>query len=321
MSAFKRGAKRSGASVPARRQNPPNDRQPERATPDDLANRYAFRRNRTITGSSSANIASSNELNAEVRSPRAHVHHLTSLRRRLMFYFSIVAVSSFLLYLLLGQMTASVSVQMAGINVLPNDDTAAYQKVLDSYYAAKPTERLRFLLDQKALLSHTQALRPEIKAVDVLPGASLGESAVNLTARKPIARWSIDGVNQYVDGDGIVFDRNYFADPGLQIIDESGLQTSNSRLVASNRFLGFIGRVIALSANNGLPVTKVTIPALTTRQIALTISGKATIYKLSVDRSAGQQVEDIVHINKYMAANNLTPGYVDVRVQGKAFYK
>lgn len=307
------------SDVPSRRRQDTSTQ--ERPSAADLSNRYAFRRNRTLTGSSSANIASSNELNAELRSPRAHVHHLTNLRRRLLFYFSCVALVSFGLYVLVSQLVAVTAITVSGVAPLTASAQKDYQEAFDSYYAARPAERFRFILDEDALLSHVQASKPEVDTFRIEPGSTPGEASIVITARRPIARWSIDGVNHYVDGNGIVFSKSYFGDPELQIVDNSGLQASSSKLVASNRFLGFIGRVIAKSATNGLSVEKVTIPGLTTRQVAVTLEGQATEFKLSVDRSAGNQVEDIARINRYLLANKLAPGYVDVRIAGKAFYK
>lgn len=228
---------------------------------------------------------------------------------------------SFGLYILVSQLVAATAVTIAGVPPLALADQKDYQQAFESYYAARPIERFRFLLDTQALLSHVQASKPEVDSISIEPGSSPGEASVVITARQPIARWSIDGTNQYVDGEGVVFAKSYFAEPKLQIVDDSGLPVSSSKLVASNRFLGFIGRVIAKSSTNGLSVAKVTIPALTTRQVAVTLAGQTTEYKLSVDRSAGNQVEDIARINRYLASNKLTPGYVDVRISGKAFYK
>ncbi len=315
---------RASRNQPAQagRRSAPNRAHQERPTSEDLSNRYAFRRNRTLTGSSSPSIASSNELNAELRSPRAHVHHLTSLRRKLLGYFVVVGLGALGLYMLVSQLVATPIISVAGTTpILDESDTGAYRSAIESYYAARPAERFRFVLNQDALLAHIQSSRPEVQSIRIEPGAGLGDASVVITARQPIARWSIDGGDQYVDGDGVVFTRNYFTDPELQIIDNSGIDAASSRLVASNRFLGFIGRVVAKSTVFGLNVDTVTIPALTTRQVALTLKGQPTEYKLSVDRSAGQQVEDISRITRYLASNNLRPGYVDVRVAGKAYYK
>lgn len=314
-----RAGKKNAASTPGRRRE--GEARAERPSSADLSQRYAFRRNRTLTGSSSASVASSNELNAELRSPRAHAHHLTMLRRKLLVSFVVVAFVVFGLYILVSQLVATTAMTVANIGPLSPADQKQYSDAFESYYAARPVERFRFLLDEKALLSHIQASRPEVQALRIEPGAKLGEASVTITARQAIARWSIDGTNQYVDGEGVVFAKSYFGDPALQIIDNSGLQASQSKLVASNRFLGFIGRVIAKSDANGLDVSKVTIPALTTRQVSISLVGQDTEYKLSVDRSAGNQVEDIARINRYLAAHQLSPGYVDVRIAGKAFYK
>lgn len=236
-------------------------------------------------------------------------------------YFGGVAFVSFGLYMLVSQLVATTSISIASEAPLPQSDQAVYRAAIEAYYQARPVERFRFLLDQPALLSHMQASLPEVESLRLEPGSKLGESSVTLKARQPIARWSIDGSNKYVDGSGVVFARNYYDDPALQIVDNSGLQSSSSKFVASNRFLGFIGRVVARSAASGLSVSKVTIPALTTRQVAVTLAGQGTEYKLSVDRSAGDQVEDIARISRYLADNRLAPGYVDVRISGKAFYK
>jgi len=236
-------------------------------------------------------------------------------------YFLGASVAAFGLYILVSQLVATTVVSIVSLPPLTSGVQSGYVRAIESYYAARPAERFKFALNQDALLSHIQAKYPEVVSVTVEPGSRLGEASMVLQARKPIARWNINGANKYVDGDGIVFSTNYFADPQLQIIDESGIPTSSSKLVASDRFLGFIGRVVAKSAQSGLPVNKVTIPALTTRQVALNLTQSNTQYKLSVDRSAGEQVEDITRISRYLAANGLNPGYVDVRLSGKAFYK
>lgn len=292
-----------------------------RSPASEVSDRYAFRRNRTITGSSSARIASSTELNADLRSPRAHAHHLTTLRRRLLVYFLAVMSVSFVLYLLVSQLTASMSLSVTGAELLPKEDRIAYTATLDEYYAARPIERLRFLLNQDELLSHMQATHPELKHIRVESGDQLGDASVVLEARHAIARWSIDGNNRYVDEEGVVFARNYFKRPTLQIIDNSGIHASSTQAVASNRFLGFVGRVIASSKKQGLEITKVTIPTLTTRQVAVNLKGRHPYYKFSIDRSVGQQVEDMARIDGFMRKQGIAATYVDVRIEGKAFYR
>jgi hypothetical protein len=142
-----------------------------------------------------------------------------------------------------------------------------------------------------------------------------------IETREPIARWSIYGSSQYVDATGTVFTRNYHAVPPLKIIDNSGIRTTNNKIITSHRFLGFVGRVIGLSNDREMIVSRITIPSSTTRQVEIQLKGVSQKYKLSVDRSTGEQVEDMARITSYLRRKHITPSYVDVRVEGKAFYR
>ena len=311
----------SSNSLPNRRRQQPGDTSHNnRPSAQELSERYAFRRNRTITGSASAQVASSNEMNAELRSPRAHVHHLTSLRRRLLTYLFVVGLGALGLYVLLAQTVATQVFQVKDVPVVNASEQLSYQKAMEEYYVARPVERLRFMLNESRLLSHMQAAHPEVKGISI-EQSKIGEADVIITARQPIAKWSFDTSDQFVDGEGVVFAKNYFEAPSLQIVDNSGAGVGTNRLVASNRFLGFVGRLLSSATERGLRVATVTLPSGTTRQVEVALEGKRTKYKVSVDRSAGQQVEDISRIVKYLEVRRLTPGYVDVRLKGKAYYK
>lgn len=309
--------------VPGRRRTGRGDEASKSSdsAPASLEQRYAFRRNRTINGSTSADIKSSNELNAAVRSPRAITHHLSSQRRRIIGYLLAVLVSAFLLYLLLHQLIAQTVIRVPGVASLPASDRSGYQKSIDSYFASRPMERLRFMLDEPKLLSHLQAGHPEVQSVKINSLDQLGKAQIILQPRAAIARWSVDGKRQYVDARGVVFERNFGADPGLAIVDKSGVSTSGATSVASRRFLGFVGLSVGLAKDAGLEVKEIIIPSLTTRQVELKLAGVKPYFKLSVDRSVGEQMEDIARINKYLQDKGMKPEYVDVRVDGKAYYR
>lgn len=299
-------------TVPRRRGEPSS----QMATP-----RASFQRNRTLTGSSSAQVASSGELTAALKSPRAHAHHLTSLRRRIVFYFIVTVLSAAVLYILVSQLTASIVVRVSGVDLLSASDGARYSRAVDDYFAARPAERLRFLTNHDALLSHVQALDAEVGSIRIEPGERLGEALITIVPRTPIARWSINGSNQFVDRNGVVFTRNYYSVPELRIVDNSGLSADTSQSVTSQRFLGFVGLVIGLAKDNGMTVDRVTIPPLSAKQLNVKVRGVRPYFKLSVDRSAGEQVEDMSRIVGYFKRKGIASSYVDVRIEGKAFYR
>jgi hypothetical protein len=280
-----------------------------------------FRRNRTITGSSSAKIASSNELRADLVSPRAHVHHLALTRRRLLLYLVVTVAGIFALYVLVSQLVASVNVRVVGAAPFTSQQMQPYRAAVEAYYAARPVERLRFLLNEGDFLKNLQAMNPDVEFVHVDQGSKLGEALLTITPREPIARWKTGGKREYVDASGVVFAKNYFTDPKVEIRDNSGLQTAGTQVVTSHRFLAFVGRVIGYAAHEGYTVKTVTIPALTTRQVRITLQGVGQYYTFSVDRPPAEQVEDMIRITSYLKTHGIAARYVDVRVEGKAFYK
>lgn len=281
--------------------------------------RNPFQRNRTLTGSMSSHVTSVNEQNADLKSSRVQTHELTRKRRHIGLLFVLVIGVSLVLYALVMQFTAEVKIKVAGAPNVPVQ--ADYEEAIQSYLMGHPAERLRFLLNNDQLTRYLQAKTPEIAAVKVQGWAGFGTSDFLLTARQPIAGWTIQGKQQFVDSNGIAFTRNYYPMPTVQIVDNSGAQAQTGQAIASNRFLGFVGRVVGLAGARGLTVSQVAIPAGTTRQIEIKLQGADYPIKLTIDRPAGEQVEDMARAVAWFKAQNRTAQYIDVRVGGKAFYR
>jgi hypothetical protein len=290
----------------------------ERATDESLAERYAFKRNRTLTGSASAKVVSVSEAHAQLKSSRVHAHDLTRQRRRIGSVLGLTLLAVAVLFGLIAQFTAQPIVRTTELS--QSLDTS-YTQAVEDYLARHPIERLRFLLHEDGLNAYVQSVTPEVASIKVDGSAGFGKSNFLITMREPIAGWSIRGVQQYVDASGTSFLRNHFATPKVQIIDNSGIQVEAGQAVASNQFLGFVGRVVGLSNTQGHTVAQVVIPQNTTRQIELKLQDTAYPIKLSIDRPAGEQVEDMSRALGWLKSHNLNPGYLDVRVSGRAFYE
>lgn len=300
----------------------PNRRQASAAIRqyEALQSATSFRRNRTLTGSSSSVVTSSNELNADLMSPRAHVHHLTKRRRHLFVRFLSAAVLVLGLYLFLNQFVATVSVTAGSAVDLPQEKRQAYERRIDEYYAGHVGERFYPALNDRDLTAFMQAEYPEIASLQVNMAGEFGKAIAQVALRRPVARWVIGGQTEYVDRTGAVFDYTVHPTPPLTIVDKNRV-VSSSGLVASHRFLAFVGQAVGDAKERGLTVTRATIPLLTTRQLELHFKGISYEFKLTVDRPAGEQIEDAARIIRYFKKKDIRPGYVDVRVKGKAFYK
>lgn len=114
--------------------------------------------------------------------------------------------------------------------------------------------------------------------------------------------------------------------PSVPVIDESG----SSKL--SSRMSEFIGMVEADFKDLGFIVSRVAIPAGLAREVDVYVvapgstgDGSSTelpyYFKMNIDRGSGVSVEDAERMYRYLSERGLNPSYVDVRVEGKAFYR
>ena len=309
-------SKKQPSELPRRRQQ---DGAPSRASEEELEQRYAFRRNRTITGSASSRVTGINEAGADLKSPRVQAHELAKKRLHIGGTLLFVLACSFGLFMLVFQFTADPVIRVTGDASIQPDDT--YEKIIQDYLGAQPAERLRFLLDEDKLTEFLQRKAPEVQTVNVEGSSGFGTSTFAITMRTPIAGWNVNGKQRYVDASGVAFARNYFTSPSVQIIDKSGIQVASGQAIASNRFLGFVGQVVGLAKAQSYAVTQVIIPEATTRQVELRLKDVEYPIKFSVDRPAGEQVEDMTRAIQWMTARSIKPEYIDIRVSGKAYYR
>lgn len=308
--------KKGKAELPRRRQ--PGERTKDESS-QETAGRALFKRNRTLTGSLSSSVSSATELSGDLRSPRAHVHHLVAHRRRLGTILTITLFSIAFLVWLLYEFTAGIQLAPSDSGItLPQD---RYKKVMDDYFSIHPIERLRPLLNETQLNEYVGKATPEVASIHAAGAAGFATSQFEVRLRKPVAGWLIGATQYYVDDHGIAFKVNYFDQPAVKITDQSGVPQAVGTAVASSRFLSFVGRAVVIARDYGMTIEQAIIPTGTTRQVELKIAGHSYPAKLSLDRPVGEQVEDMQRAITYLDSKQLSPRYVDVRVSGKAYYQ
>lgn len=278
-----------------------------------------FTRNRTLVGSSSTSINSVNELGGDLKSSRTHAHHLSAHRRRLgSLLLSVVMIIGALTWLLY-EFTAVIYVNPSvdGITI----DQARYQRAINDYLAGRPGERLRVFLNQEELKKYLTQVTPEVANVSVKGARGVATSQFDIDFRQPVAGWLINSKQYYVDKDGLSFQINYFERPTVKIVDQSGVPQTSGSSVASGRFLRFVGQAVELARARNLTIEQALIPAGTTRQIEVRLTGHPYPIKLSLDRPIGEQVEDMQRAVAFFDGRGQKPQYIDVRVSGKAYYR
>ena len=284
---------------------------------------YSFRRSRTITGSSASSVRAATEERGQLRSSRLQEHDLRRHRRKLLLYlFSCIIFVGLLGALLLQYNGDDVMISTNSAEASTKAiDVERYQAVVAEYYGAHPLEHFRFALNPTTFAEHLRAKAPEVADASVASGQGLLRGEVTLTFRKPVVSWTIQGQKYYVDANGEAFQVNYYAEPSVTVVDESGIDPKTG-VIASGRFLRFMGRLITLVDQSGVTtVSGVVIPRGVTREIDLRLSGVGYPFKTNLDRDPAAQAADVINAYKYFTARNIAPQYVDVRVSSKAFYR
>ena len=312
---FSKKSSRANESVPRRRRIADDefDAGAARKAPEAPAQAPTqFRRNQTL---------SSYRHNTPEESSRQKAHTLTMQRRRLGGIFLIVAVAVVALALLLWQLIAQVHVTTSTKQLSNRFEATVYEKAVNEYLNLNPAQRLRVSLDETSLAAYVTGTHPEVEALQLSGTPGLAQSNVSVTFRTPVAGWQINGKQYYVDSHGVVFEKNYYETPTVQIVDESGVSPEQGSAVVGTRLLGFLGKVVSQAQGRGYTTVKAVLPEGTTRQVDLYFDGIATRAKFSIDRGAGEQMEDADRSLKYLQSKGIGAEYIDVRVAGRAAYR
>jgi hypothetical protein len=299
------GAKKPSKDIPRRRRT-------DEATIEQPRSSTQYRRNQTLSGVNRTSLADT---------PRGQAHQLTIQRRKVGGIFAIVLITVILLAILLSQLMAQVSVTSSTKQLTISFEGEKYEKEVNNYLGLHPAERLRFALNEDALSTFVSTALPEVQSIKISGVKDIVDTEFTVTFREPVAGWQINGNQFYVDAAGVVFETNYYGAPEVQIVDESGVSPEEGTTVAGSRLLGFLGKVVAQTGERGYQVTQALLPAGMTRELDIQLKDVSTRVKLSTDRGAGEQIEDMSRALIYLKSKNLSPEYIDVRVSGRAAYK
>lgn len=310
---------RTHTDAPNRRQATRSGRHAAAAETEPAAP-HLYRRNRTLTGSLSSRVSSASEHRADLQSPRIHAHHLARRRRSLLAIFMAVLTVCGVLGFILLNFTARIDVVASG-GVSIGSHQQRYQKAVEHYLLVHPLERLRVFLNSERLQASVIEQLPEVATIHAQGSGGFGASVFQVTLRKPVASWMIGTSQYFVDAEGVSFQLNYFAPPAVKIVDRSGVAQAAGTAIVSRQFLSFVGRTISVARTYQLAIDQVIIPSGAIRQIEVMIAGYDYPVKLSLDRPAGEQGEDMKNAITYLASKGIKPAYVDVRISGKAYYK
>lgn len=104
-------------------------------------------------------------------------------------------------------------------------------------------------------------------------------------------------------------------EPTVTIVDES---TGNN---ISSRVKVFVARLEADAKDYNIKLDHVVLPFQKARELWVYFEGRDEYYKMTTERGSTVQIEDAERMIRYLDSKGLKPSYVDLRVEGKAYYK
>lgn len=278
-----------------------------------------FRRSRTLTGSLSSAIRAAGEERGRLKSDRIKKQNLKRHQRLLLCGLAGLLAVIGGLYYLLGQYIGAVHVTYApeASTAVSQPPAQPYSKAVLDYLGDRPAQRFRFALNETELSTAVSRQYPEVSSVKMKSATDF-----SISFRKPVASWKIGSKQYFVDKNGESFEKNYFGDPPVSVIDKSGATVGEGSAVASKGFLRFLGRLVDLSGQSGLgEITEAALPPATTRQIDIKLQGRGYVIKTYTGRDPAATVEDMQRVIGYLEQRKIMPTYIDVRVNGRAYYR
>jgi hypothetical protein len=281
---------------------------------------YVFRRSRTLTGTTSEKVTAGAQARSQLKTTRLQAHELHQFRGRIMRILGIVGVFIAVLSYLIVVYIGTFKIMYPQPGGAPH--TAVYQQEVQQYFTKHPLERFGFSINRKQFADDMQASHPELASVDIDKNWYGGNVTFVLQFRRPLLVWETGGHRFYVDNQGVAFEYDHFGGKYVSVSDQSGISPSDSGgSVASDQFINFLGKMVgAVNAGGKGNVIDIIIPA-STREVDLKLQGRGYPIKTHTDRDPLKQAADIINALKWFDDKKITPQYVDVRVEGKAYFK
>lgn len=250
-------------------------------------------------------------------SERKKNRKLVVRRRKIGMFFSAMAGLAVIIFIFLLQFMANVEVvDMAGREL-----GDGYVAAVEKYFEEQPLERMVSQLREGELLASIQREFPEVGEISGVEFAGVAHYKISLKMRSAVAVWSVGQKKIYVDENGVAFEKNYGDEPEISVVDEAIYEVDSGVSVAGGSFVKFIGQLVSAANDSGLTVSEVKIPQDALRYVEVNFEEVAFPVKFSSVKSATGQVNNLKTALEYFNTNGKEPKYLDLRIEGKGYYR
>lgn len=203
-----------------------------------------------------------------------------------------------------------------------------YSESVEQYIQKNVPGAQSWLVDSAELERTLQNRHPEVQSVVIDSNVFSGALNVRLQFRKPAFVLSTGENSLFIDVKGVIFTVNQY--PGITIsalpaVEDqgSGIAQTGEKIVTTTVAASIAKLYASLPGlyDGGAVVSKVLLPR-SSREVHVKMSTVPYLIKFTVERDIDSQLGELRSLNGYLRSSNLSPlEYIDVRIEGKAFYK
>jgi len=215
---------------------------------------------------------------------------------------------------------------------IPDNLKSQYSNFLLSSVSNHSIFNQSWSLSKQEVEDEIKSKYPEVQAAELKSFNPMSTSMkATLQFRKPAFLWQdVSRQQRFVDDRGVLFSNNY-SDAKLKdliiIQDDSGLVLDSGNTAVGRTTAKIIGELpsklttVKVVGSKKTGIDKVVIPK-STRELRVYPKGAGYFVKITTSRGVEDQIKELDSLMKYLAGKKIIPSqYVDVRLEGKAFYK
>jgi hypothetical protein len=204
--------------------------------------------------------------------------------------------------------------------------TEFYEHEGREIFAQSIMSRSKLSIDSNKLASQLREHFPELRNVSVIIPLFSRRPIVQIEATFPAFILSSQSSSYVIDTDGRAVLRVYetpsnIRDQLLVVTDDAQLPIDKGKNVLPKSTTAFITTVIRQLQAKNIPIESLSLPAAA-NELHVHFKGLTYYGKFDVEGDARQQAGSLIAVKQSLEQGNITPSeYIDVRIDGRAYYK
>ena len=207
------------------------------------------------------------------------------------------------------------------------NDTSAYQQTANKLLSASIFNKNKLTIDSKSISNEMLKQYPELASVDVELPLLAHNPIFHIQPAQPALVLSASNGSYVISNNGKILATTAKSSSlkalNLPVVgDSSGLQAEIGEQALPSKNVSFIVDAKKILEAKGIRVGTITLPSGTS-EVDMAIVGQPYVIKFNLhsNNPAGQAGTALVAINE-LKKSNTTPGkYIDVRVDGRAYFQ